>query len=222
MIKIEHLNRWYEIDKKKHYILKDINLNIKRGECIVLKGVSGSGKTSLLSIIAGLDKPNSGKVLIDGEPIYKLPDIHLSNFRAKKIGIVFQDFNLIEDITILDNVLVPLIALKIPLKEAKKSALKALEAANIAHKANKRPKELSGGEKQRAAIARALASNANIILCDEPTANLDMQNSLEFIKTIKELHAQNKTILIATHDPLFDNLSCPHKIINIKNGKIDE
>jgi len=220
MVVIENLNRFYTIDAQKQYVLEDINLNIAKGECIILKGVSGSGKSTLLSIIAGLDKPSGGKVLVDGEPISKLPDMHLSLFRAQKVGIVFQNFNLLDGVSLLDNTMVPLIASKIGLKEAKEKALKALELANIEHKANKSVSELSGGEKQRGAIARALVANPNLILCDEPTANLDRANSISFIETLKELHKMGKTIIVATHDTLFDDLDFEHRVVEISQGML--
>ena len=220
MVKIENLNKFYKIDNQKQTVLDDINLTVKKGECVILKGVSGSGKTTLLSIIAGLDKPSSGKVLVDGEPISKLPDMHLSEFRAKKVGIVFQNFNLLEGISLLDNVIVPLIAAKVNLQEAKEKALNALKLANIEHKANKTPSQLSGGEKQRGAIARALVANPNLILCDEPTANLDKANSLNFIAYLKELYKMGKTVIIATHDTIFEELDFKHRVVEISQGKI--
>ena len=218
MVKIENLNKFYEIDGQKQYVLKDIKLNIQSGECVILKGVSGSGKTTLLSIVAGLDKPSSGKVLVEGEPISKLPDMHLSRFRAQNIGIVFQNFNLLDGVSLADNAMVPLIASKVALKEAKQKANDALKLANIEHKANKTPSELSGGEKQRGAIARALVANPNLILCDEPTANLDRANSLSFIQTLKELHNMGKTIIVATHDSLFEELDFEHRVVEISQG----
>jgi len=221
MVLIENLNKSFWVDNREFKVLKNINLHIKKGEVAILKGVSGSGKSTLLSIIAGLDKPTSGKVLIDGEPISKLPDIHLSYYRAKKIGIVFQDFNLIEDLTLLDNVLSPTIPLRLKLKEAKEKAITALKRANIDSKAFKVAKDLSGGEKQRGAIARAIVNSPNLIICDEPTANLDLKNSLNFLNIIKELNSEGKTVLIATHDPIFEKLDIEFKIYNLSDGIIE-
>lgn len=220
MVLIENLNKYYQSGEKKEIILDNINLHIKKGECIILKGVSGSGKTTLLSIIAGLDKPSSGKVLVEGEPISKLPDIHLSQFRAKKIGIVFQNFNLIDNISLEDNVIVPLIASGVSLSKARAKAKEALEIANIVHKKDKYPHMLSGGEKQRGAIARALVANPKLILCDEPTANLDKKNSLLFIESLKDMHKMGKTIIVATHDSLFESLDFKHRVIEISKGKV--
>ena len=220
MVVIENLEKFYEIGAKKQYVLKGINLKVKQGELLILKGVSGSGKSTLLSIIAGLDKPSSGKVLVDGEPISKLPDIHLSSFRAKKIGIVFQNFNLIDGISLEDNVLVPLVASAVPLKEAKTKAQEVLKIANILHKKDKLPSQLSGGEKQRGAIARALVNNPDLILCDEPTANLDKENSLQFINSLKLMHNMGKTVIVATHDTLFENLDFEHRVAKLIDGEL--
>ncbi len=203
-------------------MLKDINLNIKKGECVVLTGVSGSGKTTLLSLIAGLDKPSSGKVLIEGEPISKLPDLFASELRAKKIGMIFQHFNLFEHLTVNENVTVPLIPSGLKMKEIQTKVDAALSLANISHKKETQAARLSGGEKQRTAIARALVADPNIILCDEPTANLDRDNSLLFIEIVKNLHLLGKTIVIATHDPLFDSLDFKSTIVPMVDGKIVE
>ena len=221
IIQIENLNRSFEHAGNAISVLKDINLNIQEGECVVLKGVSGSGKTTLLSLIAGLDKPSSGKVLIEGEPISKLPDAFASELRAKKIGMIFQHFNLLEHLSVSENVTIPLIPSGLKMKEIHKKVNSALKLANINHKEEILASRLSGGEKQRTAIARALVANPDIILCDEPTANLDRDNSLLFIEILKELHTLGKTIVVATHDPLFDNLSFESTVIPMVDGQID-
>ena len=222
IIQIENLNRSFEHAGNTISVLKDINLNIQEGECVVLKGVSGSGKTTLLSLIAGLDKPSSGKVLIEGEPISKLPDAFASELRAKKIGMIFQHFNLLEHLSVSENVTIPLIPSGLKMKEIHKKVKSALKLANINHKEEILASRLSGGEKQRTAIARALVANPDIILCDEPTANLDRDNSLLFIEILKELHTLGKTIVVATHDPLFDNLSFESTVIPMVDGEIKE
>lgn len=220
MIKIENLYRTFHHGSHQVPVLKDINLNIHQGECIILKGVSGSGKTTLLSLIAGLDKPSAGKVLIEGEPISKLPDLFASELRAKKIGMIFQHFNLFDHLTVSENVTLPLIPSGLKMKDIHKKVKVALTVANILHKEDIPTSRLSGGEKQRTAIARALVADPNIILCDEPTANLDRDNSLLFIEMLEEMHRMGKTIVIATHDPLFDHLAFESTIVPMVDGKI--
>ena len=220
IIIIEDLNKFFQSADERVAVLKDINLTIKSGECIILKGVSGSGKTTLLSIVAGMDKPSSGKVLVEGESISKLPDLHISRFRAEKIGMIFQHFNLFEHLTVEENVMVPLIPAKVKMKDIVSRVASSMKLANISHKAESPAGRLSGGEKQRVAIARALASDPDIILCDEPTANLDRENSLKFIDILGELHRMGKTIVVATHDPLFDLLPFESRVLPMEDGSL--
>ncbi|AGR78287.1 ABC transporter, ATP-binding protein [Aliarcobacter butzleri 7h1h] len=223
MIKIKNLNKiFYENTNKEFYALKDINLNIKKSSCVVLKGVSGSGKSTLLSLIATLQKPTSGEIVVEDESIAKLPDFHASNFRARKIGFIFQSFNLFNELSVKDNISLPLIPLGFSQKQIDEKVINTLKLANILHKKDELVSNLSGGEKQRCAIARALVNNCEIILCDEPTANLDYENSKNFIEILKELKELKKTIIIATHDPIFDNLDFVDSEILIKNGQICE
>jgi len=220
MIHIENLSKTFAHMGQEVSVLKEINLTIHEGECVILKGVSGSGKTTLLSLIAGLDRPSQGKVLIEDEPISKLPDLFASQLRAKKIGMIFQHFNLFEHLSVSENVSIPLIPSGLNMEALGEKVDYALSLAHIEHKKEVLSSRLSGGEKQRTAIARALVANPSIILCDEPTANLDKENSLLFIDTLKTLHAMGKTIIVATHDPLFDTLSFESTIIPMLNGKI--
>lgn len=223
MIKIKNLNKiFYENTNKEFYALKDINLNIKKSSCVVLKGVSGSGKSTLLSLIATLQKPTSGEIIVENESIAKLPDFHASNFRARKIGFIFQSFNLFNELSVKDNISLPLIPLGFSQKQIDEKVINTLKLSNILHKKDELVSNLSGGEKQRCAIARALVNNCEIILCDEPTANLDYENSKNFIEILKELKELKKTIIIATHDPIFDNLDFVDSEILIKNGQICE
>ncbi|MBF7070366.1 ABC transporter ATP-binding protein [Aliarcobacter butzleri] len=223
MIKIKNLNKiFYENTNKEFYALKDINLNIKKSSCVVLKGVSGSGKSTLLSLIATLQKPTSGEIVVENESIAKLPDFHASNFRARKIGFIFQSFNLFNELSVKDNISLPLIPLGFSQKQIDEKVINTLKLANILHKKDELVSNLSGGEKQRCAIARALVNDCEIILCDEPTANLDYENSKNFIEILKELKELKKTIIIATHDTIFDNLDFVDSEILIKNGQICE
>jgi putative ABC transport system ATP-binding protein len=223
MIKITNLNKIFnENTKKEFHALKDINIEIKTSSCVILKGVSGSGKSTLLSIIGTLLKPTSGEIKIDDESIAKLPDLHASNFRAKKLGFIFQSYNLFNELNVKDNISIPLIPLGFSQKQIDIMSLIALKLANIEHKKDELVYNLSGGEKQRCAIARALVNNPDIILCDEPTANLDHDNSMKFIESLREFKKLNKTIIVATHDPIFGNLDFVDEVINIKNGMICE
>ena len=216
MIKINSLYKKFN----RSVVLKDINLHIKLGETVVLKGVSGSGKTTLLSLIGGLDRPTQGSLLIDGEPIHKLPDNFASKLRASKIGMVFQHFNLLEHLSVAENVMIPLIPTGLKVDKIQDRVNSVLKLTHIAHKKDTLASRLSGGEKQRTAIARALVAEPQIILCDEPTANLDKANSLLFIETLQRLHQQGKTMVIATHDPLFDNLPFSSRVIPMVDGEI--
>jgi putative ABC transport system ATP-binding protein len=223
MIKITNLNKIFnENTKKEFHALKNINIQIETSSCVILKGVSGSGKSTLLSIIGTLLKPTSGEIKIDDESIAKLPDLHASNFRAKKLGFIFQSYNLFNELNVKDNISIPLIPLGFSQKQIDTMSLTALKQANIEHKKDELVYNLSGGEKQRCAIARALVNNPNIILCDEPTANLDHDNSMKFIESLREFKKLNKTIIVATHDPIFENLDFVDEVINIKNGMICE
>jgi len=220
IIVVEDLNRSFPSGDEVFHALKNINLTVQPGECVVLKGVSGSGKTTLLSILAGLDRPTSGKVLIEGEAIAKLPDLHASQFRARRIGMIFQHYNLMEHLTVAENVMVPLIPTGMDTETINSRVDAALAQANIAHKRDTPAARLSGGEKQRTSIARALAADPAVILCDEPTANLDRANALRFIEILSLLHDAGKTIVIATHDPLFDDLPFESRIVEMEDGEM--
>lgn len=223
MIKIKNLNKIFNENKQNQFqALHDINLELENNSFTILKGVSGSGKSTLLSIIATLQKPSNGDIIIDNEKVSKLPDIHVSNFRNLNIGFVFQSFNLFNSLDVINNVSIPLIPLNLTQKEVLEKINNALKLANIEHKKDEIVFNLSGGEKQRCAIARALVNNPKIIVCDEPTANLDLNNSLKFIEVMSNLKKEGKTIIIATHDTIFDNLEIVDNIINISDGKICE
>ena len=221
-IEIRQLCKIYNEGRANEFrALKNISLNVEEGQIVILKGVSGSGKSTLLSIIGALSKPSSGEVLVDGANVSKLADIESSAYRHKKIGFIFQSFNLLEALSVYKNVLAPL-SLERLLSRDKLSACidEAMQIANIAHKKDQIVSSLSGGEKQRCAIARALVMGPQIILADEPTANLDKQNSLGFIEMLSKLKELKKTVLIATHDILFDELDFVDRYVFLKDGEI--
>ena len=223
MVTLENVNKIYHEGTPQAFeALKSVNLSVAKGETVVLSGVSGSGKSTLLSLIAALDKPSSGKIVVDGELISKLPDLHASAYRANTIGVIFQHFNLIESLSVEENVIVPLVNAGIEIERVKAEAYKSMELASIVHKASQEVKALSGGEKQRCAIARALVHSPSLILCDEPTANLDRANSLKFIEILQSLHELGKTIIVATHDPLFETLPFPSRVVQMEDGTIVE
>ena len=221
MITIENINKIYnEKTDNPFHALKNINLKIAKGESVILSGVSGSGKSTLLAIIASLDKPSSGKVIVDKELVSKLPDLHASAYRAKSIGFIFQHFNLLESLSVTENVIAPLIPSGLSMREIEDRANQSMQTAGISHKATQTIRELSGGEKQRCAIARALVTDPKLIICDEPTANLDRDNSLKFIEILTRLNELGKTIIVATHDPLFDSLPFVSRVVKMEDGVI--
>lgn len=222
MIHLQNVFKSFKDGKAEvFHTLSDINLRIKKGECVVVKGVSGSGKSTLLSIIGAIMKPSSGSVKVEGENVASLNDFHASRYRKYQVGFVTQSFNLFEQLSVSNNLVAALVTQDFSSDEIEIKIAKALHLSNITHKANQKISTLSGGEKQRCIIARALVNEPSIILCDEPTANLDRANSMEFIKIMQKLKKENKTIIIATHDPLFDTLDFVDRVITIEEGKIE-
>jgi putative ABC transport system ATP-binding protein len=222
MIEIVSVTRTFTEGKRSLKVLREVNLDVHQGECVIIQGISGSGKSTLLHLIAGLDKPDSGKILVEDEPVSKLSDARLSAFRGGHVGMVFQHFYLIEHLSVAYNVAVPLIATQMESRRQKQRVEEVMALANISHKASSRAADLSGGEKQRVAIARALVADPEVILCDEPTANLDRDNTQSFIEVLQSLHDMGKTVLVATHDPRFESLPFPARIVHMSEGKIIE
>lgn len=223
MIELKNLTKVFEINKNNTITaIENINLLITKGELVILKGSSGSGKSTILSHIAALSKPSFGEVIIDNERISKLPDHFASLFRRQRIGFIFQKYNLLPNLSVKENILVPLIPDNLSYDEAQCIIEKVLVQFKIAHKSEEIVKNLSGGEQQRVAIARSMVHNPDIIIADEPTANLDKELSLHFIAMLKVLKKEGKTIIVATHDSLFFDLDCTDRIIEIQNGRIME
>ena len=221
MIKIKNITKQYVLNKNNTVrALNNINLEFKEGELIVIKGASGSGKSTLLSLIAALSKPTSGEVIVDGKQISKLPDNFASIYRRDNIGFIFQKYNLIPTLSVEENIALPLVPLNPYAKSLSDKLEAAMEMFHITHKKDVVVKNLSGGEQQRVAIARANVNNPKIIIADEPTANLDEKLSLHFIEILRELKALGKTIVVATHDPLFFNLDFVDREIEMHNGNL--
>jgi putative ABC transport system ATP-binding protein len=199
--------------------LRGVNLRVARGEYVAIVGPSGSGKTTLLNLIGALDKPTKGEVYIDGIPISKLDHNQLAELRGKKIGFVFQTYNLIPYLNVLGNVELPMISLNTPPRIRRGKALKILETLGLADKAYIKPNELSGGEQQRVAIARALANNPAIVLADEPTGNLDSKTALNVVETFNKLNTENGvTVVLVTHN--LEITKFCHKIVYLRDGSI--
>ena len=221
MINVRGVSLVYNQGKQNEFCaLKNINLDVNNGELVILKGVSGSGKSTLLSLIALLQKPTSGEILIDGTNIAKLPDAFCSEFRHKRLGLVFQNFNLIEGLSVYENLLAPFALTNFKANVREGMIKKALELANISHKRDENVSNLSGGERQRCAVARALSMDADIILADEPTANLDRQNARAFLGLLESFKALKKSVIVSTHDSIFDELGATDRVVSLQNGEI--
>jgi len=219
VIEVKNISKTYG-KKDEFYALKNIDMAIAKGSFTILKGVSGSGKSTLLSLIAGFTKPSNGEIIVANERISKLPENHAAYFRMRHIGFVFQSFALLEDLSIEWNIKAALMPRSLSRDEEREAIEKALKLAHIAHKREETARNLSGGEKQRCAIARALVNNPEIIIADEPTANLDKVGSQKFIEMLEELKSLGKTLIVATHDPLFDALSFSDRSVVLKDGEI--
>lgn len=200
--------------------LTDIDLGVEQGSMVCLKGPSGSGKSTLLAIIGCIFPPTSGKAAIAERQLARLPDRFLTLHRRETIGFIFQRFNILPELTVLDNITLPLLPLGVPPKERKLRAQELLERFAINHRAQFPAGQISGGELQRVAIARALINNQPIILADEPTAHLDTTLSREFMEIMQQLKAAGKTIVIASHDPLVFEHPAIDRTVTIKDGRI--
>jgi len=201
IIQIENLTKIYDTGAVKVEALKSVNLNVDENEYVAIMGPSGSGKSTLMNIIGCLDRMTSGKYYLEGKDISTLSDNELADIRNKKIGFVFQAFNLLPRLTALGNVELPMIYAGIPASVRRKKAIEALEKVGLGDRLHHRPNELSGGQKQRVAIARALVNNPAILLADEPTGNLDSKSSHEIMDIFESLNDEGVTIVMVTHEP---------------------
>lgn len=201
--------------------LSDISLGLEKSDVAVLTGPSGSGKTSLLSLIGCMGRPTQGKIIISGKDVVKLPERFLTDVRRKMFGFIFQQFNLIRELTVLENVLLPLYPLDIGMGAMKNKALPILEKLKVLEKQNLKVKKLSGGEQQRVAIARALINEPDVIIADEPTAHLDRKLAQEFLDILTILHEEGKTVVIATHDPFVSGSELVEKKVFMRDGRIE-
>ena len=201
LIRLEELNKVYRSDSVETTALNSINIDIKRGEFVAVMGPSGCGKSTLLNIVGMLDNPTSGSYWFLGEDVAGYGESKLSNIRKRNIGFIFQSFNLIDELTIRENIELALLYHKVSASERKERAYAVMERMEIAHRADHMPAQLSGGQQQRVAVARAVIAEPNLILADEPTGNLDSHNGQEVMELLTQLNQQGTTILMVTHSP---------------------
>ncbi len=220
MIQIDNLTKTFRTDEVETLALRGISLNIEKGEFVGIMGPSGCGKSTLLNILGLLDNPTGGKYFLNGIDVTDLKEKDRTSFRKGKIGFVFQNFNLIEELNIEENVELPLRYLNIGAKERKERVKEALKRMNILHRAKHFPQQLSGGQQQRAAIARAVVTRPELILADEPTGNLDSVNGKEVMELLTELNREGSTIVMVTHSR--HDAAYTHRVINLFDGKIVE
>jgi putative ABC transport system ATP-binding protein len=181
-------------------VLKDVNLNVATGEFVVICGPSGAGKTTLLNIISGIDRPTSGKIIVFGEDLTEKDEDFLADFRCNDVGFVFQSYNLVSTLTVAENIAFPMEWRRKPAEEIEKRVAELLETVGLQHRANHFPAQLSGGEQQRVAFARALANDPQLLLADEPTGNLDTKNGQKITQILQMLKTNGKTVIVSTHD----------------------
>ena len=220
MIQIEDLRKTFRTDEVQTLALRGISLEINKGEFVGIMGPSGCGKSTLLNILGLLDNPTDGRYLLNGTDVSGLREKDRTAFRKGKIGFVFQNFNLIDELNIEENVELPLKYLRIGAAERKERVKEALTRMNILHRAKHFPQQLSGGQQQRAAIARAVVARPDIILADEPTGNLDSENGREVMELLTELNREGTTIVMVTHSQ--HDAAYTHRVINLFDGKIVE
>jgi putative ABC transport system ATP-binding protein len=219
IIELQNVKKIYKMDGVETPALRGVDLKINKGEFVAIMGPSGSGKSTLLHMVGALDKPTSGKVFLDGVDISTLKESDLARLRGKKIGIVFQFFNLHPTLTALENIELPMIVIEKDKKERQQRALELLKAVGLEHRAHHLPSQMSGGEQQRIAIARALANDPEIILADELTGNLDTKTKAEIMNFLLKLQKEKKmTVTVITHEPEIANYA--ETIIRIVDGKI--
>ncbi len=218
IIKVENVKKIYRMGDNEVRALDGVSLVVEEGEFLIVMGPSGSGKTTLLHLMGCLDKPTEGEIYIASTPVSKLNDSQLAKIRNKMVGFVFQQFNLLPRLTALENVELPMIYAGVPKSARRKKAKELLELVGLGDRLHHRPTQLSGGQMQKVAIARALANDPMVLLADEPTGNLDSKSGEEILKIFSELNERGQTIIIVTHDP--EVAKHAGRIVRMRDGKI--
>jgi putative ABC transport system ATP-binding protein len=207
MVRLEGLEKTFEVGNSKVTALKEVSLEIPRGKFVVVWGPSGSGKTTFLNIIGGIDRPSKGQLIVADEDLTLKDEDFLSDYRCHKVGFVFQAYNLVSTLTLAENIAFPMQWLQKPEQDIENRVMELLKTVGLEHRANHFPSQLSGGEQQRVAFARALANDPELILADEPTGNLDVKNAEKIIQVLQLLKSQGKTVIVSTHDPQIRELA---------------
>jgi putative ABC transport system ATP-binding protein len=219
IIKLENVWKVYQLGKVELNALRGISLDINRGDFVTIMGPSGSGKSTLLNMIGSLDFPTKGKVFLKGKDISSMSENQLSQLRGRTIGFVFQEFNLLPNLDVLENITLPMVFQGISLEQRKDRAEELASSLGLKERILHQPAELSGGERQRVAIARAFANNPEVVIADEPTGNLDSITGKKVMEILADFHnKEGKTVVVVTHDPNIAGYS--EKIVNIKDGQI--
>ncbi len=218
VIELQDVKKIYEVGAEKVYALNGVNMSVERGEFVAIMGPSGSGKSTLLNLIGCLDRPTEGKVYINGIDTSELSGRELTELRRDTIGFVFQQYNLIPTLTAFENVELPMIFKNVAKHEREKRAEELLNLVGLGKELQRKPRELSGGQQQRVAIARALANEPSILLCDEPTGNLDTKSGRQVMETISDLNRRGVTIVLVTHDP--STAAFAGRTVRITDGRL--
>ena len=218
MIKTEKLSMLFTTEEVQTKALNEVTLHVEQGEFVAIMGPSGCGKSTLLNILGTLDSPTSGSYFFEGKQVDKMNENQLTALRKNNLGFIFQSFNPIDELTVYENVELPLVYMGIKTAQRKEKVNKVLEKVNLLHRANHYPQQLSGGQQQRVAIARAVVTDCKLLLADEPTGNLDSVNGVEVMELLSELNRQGTTIIIVTHSQR--DATYAHRIIRLLDGQI--